>query len=177
MPSSRRNLSLALSLAAFAVGMVLLAYASVPLYRVFCRATGFGGVAARETVKRHKPTDRAMVVRFDANVNPGLPWSFRPAQTDVMVRVGEEKHIDYIARNDSNHTTKGTATFNVTPTEAGPYFSKIQCFCFTEQELKPGEEKRLGVTFFIDPSINDDRTDDEIRTITLSYTFFPVQKE
>lgn len=176
MPSAKRNLSLALSLAAFVLGMVMLAYASVPLYRIFCQTTGFGGVATRDATTRHTPSDRAMVVRFDANVNPALPWSFRPAQTDVMVRVGEEKHIDYIARNESNRTTRGTATFNITPTEAGPYFSKIQCFCFTEQELKPGEEKRLGVTFFIDPAINNDRADDEIRTITLSYTFFPVQK-
>jgi cytochrome c oxidase assembly protein subunit 11 len=176
MDDRKKNLSLALNLAAIALGMVMLAYASVPLYRVFCQATGFGGKAKVAVEKAHSAINRTMEVRFDANVSPEIDWAFKPLQTKVDVKIGADTHIAYLARNKSDRTLTGTATFNITPTKAGVYFNKIQCFCFTEQTLKPGEEKRLDVTFFIDPAINDDRDLDDIRTITLSYTFFPLKK-
>jgi len=174
--SPRSNVSLAFSLLAVVAGMLMLAYASVPLYRIFCQSTGFGGVAEATSKKVHPVINRIVTVRFDANVGQGLDWDFKPVQTQVEVKAGEEKHIEYSARNRAFRKSTGTATFNITPVKAGIYFNKIQCFCFTQQALKPGEEKRLGVTFFIDPAMNDDRDLDEVHTITLSYTFFPVNK-
>jgi cytochrome c oxidase assembly protein subunit 11 len=172
---STRNASLALSLGAFALGMVMLSYASVPLYRLFCQATGFGGVAEKTTLAAPRTLVRSITVRFDANVSGGLPWRFKPAQHDVTLKLGEEKHVEYIAENLSGLPLTGTATFNITPVKAGGYFDKIQCFCFTEQSLKPHETRRMGVTFFVDPALAQQPDLNDISTITLSYTFFPVQ--
>lgn len=177
MTSPRKNLSLALSLAAFVLGMVMLAYASVPLYRLFCQATGFGGIAQQDAHTSGSVIARTVTVRFDANVNRALPWSFTPAQSQVTVKIGEQKHIEYIAENLGDFTSTGTATFNITPVKAGRYFDKIQCFCFTQQTLKPHETKRLDVTFFIDPAMAKDHDLDDVSTMTLSYTFFPVERK
>jgi cytochrome c oxidase assembly protein subunit 11 len=171
------NASLALSLAAVVAGMLMLAYASVPLYRLFCQATGFGGVARREAETAHPTLERRVTVRFDANVNGMLPWTFKPAQPQVSVKLGEEKHIEYIAHNDGDIPVTGTATFNVTPVKAGGYFDKIQCFCFTQQTLAPHETRHMGVTFFVDPQMAQNHDLDDVDTITLSYTFFPVEKK
>jgi cytochrome c oxidase assembly protein subunit 11 len=177
MKPAYRNISLALSLLMIVAGMGMMAYASVPLYRMFCQVTGFGGRAQATLLKLPaKPLDRTMTVEFDSNVNPALPWEFKPLQREVTVKIGQREHIQYQARNTGSIPYTGTATFNITPVKAGVYFDKIQCFCFTQQTLKPGETKTLDVTFFIDPAINDDRNLDEVHTITLSYTFFPLKK-
>jgi cytochrome c oxidase assembly protein subunit 11 len=175
MTQSAGNRSLALSLAAVVAGMVMLAYASVPLYRLFCQATGFGGVARKDAVASHAVAGRSITVRFDANVNGALNWSFAPAQNEVTVKLGEEKQIEYIAQNRGDMASTGTATFNISPVKAGGYFDKIQCFCFTQQTLKPHETKRLGVTFFVDPLMLKNHDLDDVSTITLSYTFFPAK--
>lgn len=170
----RRNLTTAVTLFAVAGGMVGLAFASVPLYRLFCQVTGYGGTPVTEVAAPAAASAGApmVTVRFDANVNGALPWRFRPAQTELTVPVGEETLAFYTARNDSDVPVTGTATFNVTPYKAGPYFNKVQCFCFTEQRLEPGEEVSMAVSFFVDPEILKDANTTEVRTITLSYTFF-----
>jgi cytochrome c oxidase assembly protein subunit 11 len=175
----RRNLTTAVTLFAVAGGMVGLAFASVPLYRLFCQVTGFGGTPGIEAAAPAAATAGApkVVVRFDANVNGGLPWRFRPAQREMTVAVGEEALAFYTARNESEEAVTGTATFNVTPFKAGPYFNKVQCFCFTEQRLEPGEEVSMAVSFFVDPEILKDTNTTEVRTITLSYTFFRAKGE
>ena len=171
----RRRYSITgLSLAALVVGMVGLSYAAVPLYDLFCRATGYGGTTMVATEVPIQIGEREMTVRFNANVNRGLPWRFRPVQGSVTVRVGEPTLAFYRVENTSEQTIVGTATYNVTPLKAGEYFSKIDCFCFTEQVLRPGEVAELPVSFFVDPSIADDPKMDRINTLTLSYTFFEV---
>lgn len=164
-----------LSLAALVVGMVGLSYAAVPLYDLFCRATGYGGTTMVATEAPNQIGDREMTVRFNADVNRDLPWRFRPVQVSVTVRVGEPTLAFYRVENTSEQTIVGTATYNVTPLKAGEYFSKIDCFCFTEQVLQPGEISELPVSFFVDPSIADDPKMDRISTLTLSYTFFEVE--
>ena len=163
-----------LSLAALVVGMVGLSYAAVPLYDLFCRATGYGGTTMVATEVPNLIGEREMTVRFNASVNRDLPWRFRPVQVSVTVRVGEPTLAFYRVENTSERTIVGTATYNVTPLKVGEYFSKIDCFCFTEQVLQPGEIAELPVSFFVDPSIADDPKMDRISTLTLSYTFFEV---
>ncbi len=170
--TSRRNTRTGLVLASVAVGMVGLAFASVPLYRLFCQVTGFGGTTQVATEAPDAIVDRTMTVRFNADVDPKLPWTFQPNQRQVSVRVGESGLAFYTARNLSEAPLTGTATFNVTPLKAGQYFNKVQCFCFDEQRLEPGQEVEMAVSFFVDPAIMDDRNLDEVKTITLSYTFF-----
>lgn len=171
----RRNLATALALVAVAGGMAGLTFASAPLYRLFCQVTGFGGTpgvrVAERPVAENAPT---VTVRFDANVNAGMPWDFKPAQREQTVRLGETALAFYTARNDSDAPITGTATFNVTPYKAGPYFNKVQCFCFTEQTLQPGEETSMAVQFFVDPDIRTNDNTADVKTITLSYTFFRV---
>lgn len=172
----RRNRRvLAGTVAAVAV-MTGLSFAAVPLYSLFCRATGFGGTtqvaATVGAVTGGRVADRPVTVRFDAVVNRDLDWAFRPSQTQVTVRPGEATQVSYRARNRGTTPVVGTATFNVTPDKAGVYFDKVQCFCFTRQRLEPGQEVELPVVFFIDPAIADDRGMDDVKTITLSYTFF-----
>jgi cytochrome c oxidase assembly protein subunit 11 len=172
---SRRHRTVALACAGFVVGMVGLAYAAVPLYDLFCRTTGFGGAT---WVADQAPTnvlDRVMRVRFDANVAPGLAWDFAPEQSEIEVKPGETKLVYYRAVNRSNVPTTGIASYNVTPGATGTYFAKLQCFCFTNQTLQPGESLDMPVAFFIDPLIAEDRTLDRVRTITLSYTFFAAK--
>ena len=156
------------------VAMVGLAFASVPLYRLFCQVTGFGGTPLRAEEVNTQATGKLVNVRFDANTNSALPWQFKPERSLERVAVGARKMAFYTARNLGDKPVTGTATFNVTPAQAGQYFTKIQCFCFQEQTLKPGEEVRMPVIYFVDPKILEDRDASRISEITLSYTFYPV---
>lgn len=176
-PSARSNGLLAGACVAVVAGMVGLSYAAVPLYQLFCQVTGFGGTTQRAEAPDGTIGERQFTVRFDSNVNPALEWQFKPAQKAVEVKSGQQALAFYEAKNISDGVTMGTATFNVTPQEAGAYFSKVECFCFTEQTLKPGESVSMPVSFFVDPDIEKDENMKSIRTITLSYTFFPVKSE
>jgi cytochrome c oxidase assembly protein subunit 11 len=153
--------------------MLGLVAASVPLYRLFCAATGYDGTTQRaETAPATEVANRVITVRFDATTSPELDWDFHPETLSVQVHPGETKTVAYRAVNRSNAPVTGTATFNVTPSKAGIYFDKLQCFCFTKQRLGPGEGKDLTVTFFVDPDIAKDAADRDVDTITLSYTMF-----
>ena len=169
----RRDLLVAGACGAFAAGMVGMAFAAVPLYRIFCEVTGYGGTPRRAEAGADRMTEREITVRFDANVQ-GLPWHFRPAQASIRAKLGETVVVNFIAENFSGAATTGTATFNVLPETAGYYFNKIECFCFAEQPLQPGERIEMPVQFFVSPDLGDDRELATTRTITLSYTFFPV---
>ena len=169
----------ALYLAGVAVTMVSLSFAAVPFYSWFCQVTGFGGTTMRvdAAVAATVPvSNKTIVVRFDANQREGLPWEFGPERPTETVSIGARDMSIYIAKNLSNEPVTGTATFNVTPALAGQYFNKIQCFCFTEQTLKPGEQVRMPVLFYVDPKIMTDPETKDIEEITLSYTFYPVEK-
>lgn len=160
---------------AMAAGMTGLGYAAVPLYRAFCAATGFGGTTQRaELAPGAVQSGKHISVRFDANHAPALPWDFSPEKPSEQVSIGEREIAFFTAKNLSDAPITGRATFNVTPTQAGKYFSKIQCFCFTEQTLTPGKQVRMPVIFFVDPKIMDDPDARDISEITLSYTFYPV---
>ncbi|MAF96965.1 MAG: cytochrome c oxidase assembly protein [Rhodospirillaceae bacterium] len=172
----KKNRLTAVVLFTVAGSMVGLAFAAVPLYRLFCQVTGFGGTPKIAAQPSAAPTERTITVRFDANVNPALPWRFEPEKTQVTVRAGESALAFYRARNTSDAPVTGTATFNVTPFKAGEYFSKIDCFCFTEQRLAAGEEAAMGVQFFVDPGIFADPNTRDVTAITLSYTFYPAAK-
>jgi cytochrome c oxidase assembly protein subunit 11 len=152
--------------------MAGLAFASVPLYRLFCAATGFGGTTQRAEAPSDTVAGRPIAVRFNADVARDLPWRFEPVQREIVLPVGETALVYYRARNNGSAPMVGTATFNVTPDVAGIYFSKIQCFCFTEQRLAPGESVDLPVQFFVDPALLDDPETKDLPAITLSYTFF-----
>ena len=170
-----RNTRTALLAALFVCFMTGVAFAAVPLYRIFCQVTGFGGT----TMKAEGPAPGAVAgeigVRFDANISPTLPWKFEPEQATVRIHPGARTTIYYKASNYTARRTMGTATFNVTPEIAGKYFSKIECFCFTEQVLKGGESVRMPVVFFVDPKLREDPDTKHIDEITLSYTFYPVE--
>ena len=168
------NRAIVLSCVLFFSGMVGLAYASVPLYRLFCQITGYGGTTQVAEAPAGEALERTIKVRFDANIASGLPWSFAPKQREVEVRIGEVAEVAYGSKNIGRVATAGTATFNVTPQAAGAYFNKMECFCFTEQTLQPGEEAHMPVVFFVDPAIVNAPETWGIETITLSYTFFPV---
>ncbi len=171
--TTSKNTRTAFVLSAVAVVMVGLSFASVPLYRIFCQVTGYGGTTqVAETLPGAAASDRIMEVRFNADVDPSLPWTFQPVQRSVFVRVGEPGLAIYRARNLSDRPVVGSATFNVTPLKTGEYFTKVQCFCFDEQRLEPGQEVDMAVSFYIDPEILEDRNVDEVKAITLSYTFF-----
>ena len=159
----------------FAVGMLVLAFAAVPLYRAFCQATGFGGPTQRAVVAPGAQVAAGSIgVRFDANINPQLPWRFEPEQETIRIQPGARTTIYFDATNLSARTTTGQAVFNVTPEQAGAYFSKIQCFCFNEQTLKAGEKARMPVVLFVDPKLRTDPATSDIDEITLSYTFYPT---
>jgi cytochrome c oxidase assembly protein subunit 11 len=168
----RRNRTTALVAACAVAGMVGAAYASVPLYRLFCQVTGYGGTPQIAEQAPESAGERMITVRFNADTARDLPWRFRPEQREVTLKVGEQALAFYSASNPSDRRITGTATFNVTPLKAGPYFNKIECFCFTEQVLEPGGSVDMPVSFFVDPDISKDPTLDDVRTITLSYTFF-----
>jgi cytochrome c oxidase assembly protein subunit 11 len=160
--------------AVFVAAMVGMAFAAVPFYRLFCQITGLAGTTQRADAAPEAAIARDVSVRFDANVGNGLGWSFRPLTRSVEIKVGEVGEAVFVAENRTGQPTTGTAVFNVTPLEAGAYFNKIACFCFDEQTLEPGERLEMPVTFFVDPAIAEDGDMDSVRTITLSYTFYPV---
>lgn len=169
---SGRNARIGLILAGVVCAMVVLAFAAVPLYRLFCQVTGYGGTPQVAEAPPAEMGQRSIVVRFDATVHPGLPWAFRPEQRQVTLKLGEPGLVYYLARNEAAFATAGQATFNVTPLKAGQYFNKVSCFCFQQQTLEPGQQVEMGVSFFVDPALAEDPNLDDVRTITLSYTFF-----
>lgn len=177
MRGSVGNIRILVVLGVFVAGMGSLAYASVPLYEIFCRVTGYGGTTQVAAIESDQVIDRVMKIRFDSNVNPALDWAFDPVLKSMELKVGENALAFYQAENQSDETIVGTATFNVTPDKAGLFFNKVDCFCFTEQVLKPGQKVDMPVTFFIDPSIVEDPNLDDVTTITLSYTFFRSQDQ
>jgi cytochrome c oxidase assembly protein subunit 11 len=168
----RRNGTTVVLLMSVVAGMAGLAFASVPLYRLFCQATGFGGTTQRAAAAPATVGGTVLTVRFDAETAPDLPWEFRPLTASVQVRPGEPREVLYRATNRSSAAVTGTATFNVTPMKSGIYFDKLQCFCFTEQRLEPGESRDMAVSFFVDPDLVKDPGTRDVRTITLSYTMF-----
>lgn len=153
--------------------MTGLAFASVPLYRIFCQATGLNGTTGR-ALRAPGAVDGKIEVAFDTNVAPGMAWAFKPELPNETIDIGARDMAFFTATNRSDKPITGTATFNVTPSQAGAYFKKIECFCFTQQTLKPGETVRMPVIFFVDPAILKDPDARDIQTITLSYTFYPV---
>jgi cytochrome c oxidase assembly protein subunit 11 len=171
----RSHRRIALYCGVFVAAMVGAAYASVPLYDMFCKATGFGGTTQVANAAPQKAAARTVKVRFDANVAPGLDWEFQPVQREMTVRVGEANLAFFRARNRSAADTWGSATYNVTPEVTGAYFSKIHCFCFDEQHLAANESLDMPVQFFVDPSFVEDDGMDRVNTITLSYTFFAAK--
>lgn len=169
-----RNRRVALIMGACALAMLGLGYAAVPLYRVFCAATGYGGTPRRASVAEAagvRTSAATMSVRFDANIKPGMPWDFRPDQVTQTVKLGQRQQATFLARNLSGRPITGTATFNVQPDSAARFFNKIQCFCFTSQTLKPGEAVHMPVIYYVDPAILDDKDAKDTQQITLSYTF------
>ncbi|MBW9115786.1 cytochrome c oxidase assembly protein [Rhizobium cauense] len=171
----RNNGAVVFMCLAFAFGMGAASYAAVPLYRLFCQVTGYNGTTQRVEQASSVILDRKMRVTFDANVAPGLSWEFKPVQYEVNPRIGETIQVNFIAENKSNETQRGAAVFNVTPGEAGAYFNKVQCFCFNETVLKPGEKLEMPVVFYIDPDITKAVESKDIHTVTLSYTFYPKE--
>lgn len=174
---SKKNRSIALGLLMVVVGMVALAYASVPLYRLFCQVTGIAGTTQQAAAAPEEIVARTVAVRFNTDTSEDLPWEFYPLQKEVTVRLGEEVTVNFEAINRGDATVIGTSVYNVTPLKVGSYFNKIQCFCFNEQALAPGEKKQFPVTFFVDPELANDVDMDDIRTITLSYTFFRAKED
>lgn len=170
---SRNNVVVLLACLAFVGGMVGVSFAAVPLYRMFCQVTGYNGTTQRVEQMSDTVLDQSMKVTFDANVSSGLNWDFKPVQKSIELKIGETVKIDYLATNRSPRATSGQAVFNVTPMEAAAYFNKVECFCFTETKLEPGQSLEMPVVFFIDPAIVDQEETKDIGTITLSYTFYP----
>jgi cytochrome c oxidase assembly protein subunit 11 len=171
--AERRNVRVAAFAAALPVAMLGLAYASVPLYQMFCQATGYGGTTQRAARPSDVVLDRTVTILFDANINGALPWTFEPVARRMDVKLGENALAFYRATNRSDRPVTGRAVYNVAPEAAGIHFNKIACFCFTEQTLAPGETVEMPVSFYIDPALATDRDARSISTIVLSYTFTP----
>jgi cytochrome c oxidase assembly protein subunit 11 len=170
------NRTILFSVIALALGMFLLAFASAPLYRIFCKATGFGGTPKITLLASPTIGTRRMTIRFDANTDANLPWHFHPQQREITLKTGENALAFYEAENYSSEPITGMAVYNVTPDQAGRYFNKIHCFCFDEQRLEAGQKALLPVSFFIDPAIEQDPAMNGVQTITLSYSFFRFKK-
>jgi len=173
---SARNTRFLIGFGVLAIAMVGAAYASVPLYNIFCKVTGYGGTTQTATKGADTVLDRMVTVRFDASTARGLDWEFRPLQLQQKIHIGENSLARFRAVNNSDHAITGQASYNITPQKAGAYFVKLQCFCFTEQTLQPGESADMPVIFFVSPDITDEPNLDDIKTITLSYTFFEKDK-
>ena len=164
--------SVGLLLAGVVFGMVALSFAAVPLYRMFCAATGYGGTPQINSAASTTQSARSILVRFDASTSPGLPWQFAPEQPQVKLQLGEERVAFYEARNDAARPYTGIALYNVTPEKVGKYFHKTACFCFNQQTLAAGQQMQFPVSFWVDPAIASDPNTADVATITLSYTFF-----
>jgi cytochrome c oxidase assembly protein subunit 11 len=157
--------------------MVGASYAAVPFYNWFCRTTGFNGTTqVARSVPSAAPLARKVAVRFDSNVAPGLPWKFEPEQTEIEVSIGQVVTVFFSVTNQAARITTGQAAYNVAPLTVGAYFQKINCFCFTEQTMAPGEKREMPVVFYVDPALAADSENDGLNTITLSYTFYPVRE-
>jgi cytochrome c oxidase assembly protein subunit 11 len=173
-PLQRRHHAIALWCAVLVVAMVGASYAAVPLYRLFCQVTGYDGTPRRAAQPSDRMVEKTMTVRFDGNVAPGLPWRFEPVENTMTVKLGENAVAIYRATNTSDRRIVATATYNILPEIAASYFNKVQCFCFTEQALEPGETAELALSFFIDPEIVGDKDARGVTHVTVSYTFYPV---
>jgi cytochrome c oxidase assembly protein subunit 11 len=169
-----RDRAVAMTCIAIVAAMTGMAFAAVPLYRLYCQATGFAGTTQRAEKPSTVVLDRTVTVRFDANVAPDLPWTFKPEQNKLVVKVGENALAFYKAINNSDHPITGEAVFNVTPDAVGLHFNKVQCFCFTQQTLQPGQAADMAVSFYLDPAFVDDDETKNITELTLSYTFYAV---
>lgn len=174
--AGRKGVVIAVACAAFAVGMIGAAYASVPLYQLFCQVTGYGGTTQRAEAGSSRVIDRTVIVRFDGNVAGDLPWAFQPNDRQVTVKLGETRETSFHVKNNSDRAVTGQATFNVTPNAAGVYFNKIACFCFDNQTLQPGEELDMPIVFYVDPDMLEADELKDAPGITLSYTFFRVDE-
>jgi cytochrome c oxidase assembly protein subunit 11 len=168
----RRDMLIAAACGAFVACMVGAAYAAVPFYNWFCRTTGFGGTPLVASAGPGQVLGRTLAVRFDSNVTRGLPWTFEPEQNEITVRIGEVTTVHYKVVNQAARVISAQASYNVSPPQVGAYFTKINCFCFTQQTMNPGETREMTVVFYVDPSIVKDRDQDSLNTITLSYTFY-----
>lgn len=173
----RKNARLMRIVLLVVVGMVGMAFASVPLYDMFCRVTGFGGTTMLSDSLPDRIVERSVTIKFDANTSRALNWDFRPEEHEQRVKLGQQGLIAFVATNRSARPITGTAVYNVTPTKVGQYFHKIQCFCFDEQLLNPRQTMQMPVMYYIDPAMNDDRNMDDVTTITLSYSFFQAQSQ
>jgi cytochrome c oxidase assembly protein subunit 11 len=172
---STRDAVVAFACGGFVAVMVGVSFAAVPLYAWFCGTTGFGGTTQVAKTAPNQVSGRVITVRFDSNVAPGLPWSFEPERRTIDVRLGEIVAVYYAVRNESARATTGQAGYNVTPPTVGAYFEKINCFCFTQQTLQPGEKRDMAVVFYVDAKLARDAEQNAVNNITLSYTFFPVR--
>lgn len=173
----RRDVIVAASCGAFVAMMVGAAYASVPLYTWFCKTTGFGGTTQVSERAPDQTLGRQLTIRFDSNVAPGLPWRFEPEQNEIKVRIGEVATVHYKVVNQAAREITAQAGYNVSPPQVGSYFTKINCFCFTQQTLKAGETRDMTVVFYVDPEIAKDHDQDDLNTITLSYTFYRQREQ
>lgn len=173
MATLEKNQKTAAIISMVVVGMVGLGFAAVPAYKAFCQVTGWGGTTQRADAAADLTLSRKITVQFDASTNARLPWSFNPEQVSQTLKIGETGLAFYEAENLTDKPISGRATFNVSPAKAGIYFRKIECFCFTQQTLMPGQKVSMPVTYFVDPDLDNDRNLDEVETIILSYTFFP----
>lgn len=173
----RRDAVVAACCGALVAGMVGAAYASVPFYNWFCRTTGYGGTTQVSEKAPNHVLGRKLTIRFDSNVAPGLPWKFMPEQNSIQLRIGEVATVHYKVINEAAREITAQAGYNVSPPQIGSYFDKINCFCFTEQRLKPGETREMTVVFYVDPSIIKDHEQDDLTTITLSYTFYRLRDQ
>jgi cytochrome c oxidase assembly protein subunit 11 len=170
-----RDVIIAAACGAFVALMVGAAFAAVPFYTWFCRTTGYAGTTQVAKAAPAGMLDRKITVRFDANVGPGLPWKFEPEVNSIDLKIGEVATVYFKVTNEAARPTAGQAAYNVTPPTTGAYFTKINCFCFTEQQLKPGETREMTVVFYVDPALVRDSDQDDLNTITLSYTMYPVR--
>jgi cytochrome c oxidase assembly protein subunit 11 len=168
----RRDVLIAAACGVLVAGMVGASFAAIPLYKIFCSVTGFAGTTQVSRIAPKHELARELTIRFDSNVAPGLPWKFVPEQNEIKLHIGEVATVHYKVINEAARTIAAQASYNVTPTTVGAYFDKINCFCFTEQTLKPGETREMTVVFYVDPKIVDDRDQDPLNTITLSYPFY-----
>src|ERR1700677_2778121 len=173
-PPLRRDLLIAFCCGGVVAIMIGMSFAAVPLYSWFCRTTGYGGTTQVAKAAPQQTSDRTVTVRFDANVAAGLPWRFGPEQRTTSVKLGQVVTVYYSVTNEAARVTAGQAGYNVSPSTVGIYFEKINCFCFTEQTMKPGERRDMAVVFYVDPKLAEDSEQDTLNNITLSYTFYPA---
>ena len=174
-PPLRRDLLIAFCCGGVVAIMIGMSFAAVPLYSWFCRTTGYGGTTQVAKAAPQQTSDRSITVRFDSNVAAGLPWRFEPEQRTIDVKLGQVVTVYYSVTNEAARVTAGQAGYNVSPSTVGIYFEKINCFCFTEQTMKPNERRDMAVVFYVDPKLAEDSEQNHVDLITSSYTFYPVR--